>query len=518
LDRFDPTTESFTHYRLDPAVNTPVTVVQITQDQAGTLWLATDNGLYGLDSGTARVTHHYLHDPQNPLSLSSNNVRYAAEDRKGRIWVTDGSDTLEQFDRRTGNVNVRFTLASSVREFSFHEDATGILWTYSSEGPFASLDPDSGELTYYSFYDERSKTPLAVNVTSMLQDKDGALWFGTMREGLLKFDSDHRMAICYRHQPASAQSLAEDNVIALTQDDEGNIWVGMHASAPNFFSNRRPAFRPLLGDNVSPNSLGERLINFIYEDRKGTLWVATPGALLGINSKNGKYRSYHPPGGLTGDIVAITEDRAGTLWVGTIGHGLNRFNPDTGRFTAYRHNPADPSSLSNDAVDRLYVDRKGTIWVATWDGLNRFDPASGRFVVFRNTSPSQAYPVYGIAEDQGGALWLGGNSGLQYFDPDTGKFTVYQHRLDDPSSISDNRVFSIYVDQSGTVWIATEDGLDKLESPKRNLHSLLRQGWIAQQSSEWYPGRRSRPHVDQHYKRFVGVRSRGENLHQLFSR
>src|SRR5215469_4085024 len=280
LDRFDPTTESFTHYRLDPAVNTPVTVVQITQDQAGTLWLATDNGLYGLDSGTARVTHHYLHDPQNPLSLSSNNVRYAAEDRKGRIWVTDGSDTLEQFDRRTGNVNLRFTLASSVREFSFHEDATGILWIYSSEGPFASLDPDSGELTYYSFYDERSKTPLEVNVTSMLQDKDGALWLGTMREGLLKFDPDHRMAICYRHQPASPQSLADDNVIALTQDDEGNIWVGMHASAPNFFSNRRPVFRPLLGDNVSPNSLGERLINFIYEDRKGTLWVATPGALL----------------------------------------------------------------------------------------------------------------------------------------------------------------------------------------------------------------------------------------------
>lgn len=466
LDRLDPTTESFTHYQLDSGVNTPVTVVRITQDQARTLWLATNNGLYGLDPDTARVTHHYLHDPQNPLSLSSNNVRYAAEDSKGRFWVTDGSDTIEQFDRRTGNVNLRFTLASSVRELSFDEDATGILWIYSSEGPLSSLDPNSGELTYYSFYDERSKRPLAVNVTSMLQDKDGSLWLGTMGKGLLKFDPAHAIAIRYHHQPTRPQSLADDRVIALTQDDEGNIWVGMHASAPNFFSNRRPAFRPLLANNVRPNGLGEHLINFIYEDRKGILWVSTPGTLLGINSKSGKYRSYYPPGGLTGDIVAMTEDRAGTLWVGTIGRGLNRFNPHTGRFTAYRHNPADPSSLSNDAVDHLFVDRKGTMWVGTWDGLNRFDPANGRFVVFQNTSQNKADPVYGIAEDQSGALWLGGTSGLRRFDPNTGSFATYQHKLDDPGSISDNRVINIYIDQSGTVWIATHDGLNRLDSQK----------------------------------------------------
>jgi ligand-binding sensor domain-containing protein len=44
----------------------------------------------------------------------------------------------------------------------------------------------------------------------------------------------------------------------------------------------------------------------------------------------------------------------------------------------------------------------------------------------------------------------------------TGKFAGYEHRLDDPHSLSDNRVTSVHIDHSGTVWAATESGLDKL--------------------------------------------------------
>src|SRR5262249_17247033 len=153
--------------------------------------------------------------------------------------------------------------------------------------------------------------------------------------GLLKFDPEQRAAICYRNHPGDLESLAEGRVIAVTQDREGNVWVGMHAREPNFFATRKSSFGPLLSDNINPNTLGERLINSIYEDRRGVLWVATTGALLGIDRKTGKYRSYASPGGFNSDIVAITEDRSGTMWVGTIGRGLNRFEPDTGRFTAY---------------------------------------------------------------------------------------------------------------------------------------------------------------------------------------
>jgi ligand-binding sensor domain-containing protein/signal transduction histidine kinase len=465
LDRLDPTTETFTHYRLEPPEGgASVTVEHISQDRAGILWLATGNGLYGLDPRNGRITQHYFHNPLNPSSLSSNQIRSTGEDRSGRFWVADAS-TLELLDRKTGSVGLRVTLASSARDFSFYEDSSGVLWIgYSGGSGFAALDPQLNKLTYYAFYDAKSKRALAASVFAMLQDKSGVLWLGTMGVGLLKFDREHSTAIRYRHQAENFESLAEDRVIALTQDREGNIWVGLHATEPNLFTTRRPLFRPLFNDGQDPHSLGENFVNAIYEDRRGVLWVAKTGALLGIDRKTGRHYSYPPPGhGLDNDVVTITEDRSGTIWVGTIGQGLNRFDPLTGKYRAYLHDPADSSSLSNDAVDSLLVDHTGTIWAGTWDGLDRFDPATGRFVVYKRDWQSRAEYYYGFTEDRDGALWLGGVSGLQRFDPRTGNFTGYQHKLDDPRSISDNRVGSTYVDAAGEVWAATENGLNKLD-------------------------------------------------------
>ena len=47
LDRFDPKTETFTHFRVDADNPEGIagTVVHISQDAAGMLWLATGNGL-----------------------------------------------------------------------------------------------------------------------------------------------------------------------------------------------------------------------------------------------------------------------------------------------------------------------------------------------------------------------------------------------------------------------------------------------------------------------------------------
>src|SRR5271168_3114000 len=75
LNKLDPVTETFTRYPV-PFVN------HISQDTAGTLWLATDTaGLYSLDPATARISH-YSHDSNNPSSLSSDHVIYSSEDRR----------------------------------------------------------------------------------------------------------------------------------------------------------------------------------------------------------------------------------------------------------------------------------------------------------------------------------------------------------------------------------------------------------------------------------------------------
>jgi signal transduction histidine kinase/ligand-binding sensor domain-containing protein len=470
LDRFDPTTETFTHYRIgsDASSRVLVTVVHISQDRTGELWLATGDGLYGFDPDTGQITHHYVHDPSNPFSLSSNDLRLAGEDRSGRFWVMERSN-LEEFDRETGKVMLRVSLPESVSQSSsFYEDHLGTFWivydAVRGGGGLATFDRTTKTLTNFSLYDANSGKMMPVGMVAMLEDENGTLWFASEGEGLLKFDRENGRMISYRNHPGNAGSIAEDRVIALGEDHQGSIWTAFHARAPNSFSIKNPSFRPLLGQSLSPNSLGEYIVNAIYEDQKGAVWVGITGYLIRIDPKTGKYSFYRPQGSeLKFDPIAIAEDGSGNVWLGTVGQGLYRFDPGTGAFRNYVHHPGDPSSLSSNAIGKVFIDRAGTIWLGTWDGLDRFDSSTGRFAVYKRDVQSGAEYYFDIAEDQKGGLWLGGTSGLQHFDPATAKFRGYQHTLDDPTSLSDDRITSVHVDHSGTVWAATENGLDKLD-------------------------------------------------------
>jgi len=183
--------------------------------------------------------------------------------------------------------------------------------------------------------------------------------------------------------------------------------------------------------------------------------------------------------------------------VGSIGAGLGRFNQRTGRFKTYRHHASDPSSLSDDAVSRVFIDHSGTMWVTTWNGLDRFDPVTERFVVYKRDKESQTEQYYNITQDQAGTLWIGGINGLTRFEPDSGRFTLYRHQPGDPGSISNNIVNSVSTGHLGMVWAATQNGLNKLDAktgtftkyyatdglPISNLSCILEDGsgklWIS---------------------------------------
>jgi signal transduction histidine kinase/streptogramin lyase len=296
-----------------------------------------------------------------------------------------------------------------------------------------------------------------------VEDESKTLWFASSGGGVLKLDREHGSFVRYRNYPENLESIADDRAIALCADREGNVWVGLDASEPSFFRTERLPFMPLRVTRSSPRSHGEKIVNAVYEDHDHVLWSATTGALDRIDRKSGESISYQAPGqGLSSDIIAITEDRAGALWVGTLGAGLSQFDRRTKRYKTYRHEPANPSSLSSNIVSRLLVDHAGTMWLATYNGLDRFDPRNESFVIYKQENKSDDEEYFNLAEDKSGFLWMGSWGGLNRFDPETGQFTVYAHKRGDPRSLSDNTVTSTYVDHSGTLWVSTENGLNKL--------------------------------------------------------
>ncbi|HEV7732200.1 MAG TPA: two-component regulator propeller domain-containing protein [Candidatus Binatia bacterium] len=458
LDRFDPVTETFTHHRLSAQ---PPIVINISQDGAGILWLATHDGLYRLDPMDGRISR-VAHDPNDPRSLSSSDVKSTAEDRAGTFWVAT-SEGIDAFDRATGHVMLHIPLRVSVREFSVHEDRFGVLWViYGSGNGLAVFDRATSRLTRYSFYPEEPSDTALTGVYAALEDRDGTMWFASMGAGLLRFDRENRRFVRYRNRPGDLESLAENRVIALFEDREGNIWTGLHAMVPNVVVRKSLPFAKLLPGTAVENSLGENLVNAIYEDRQGTLWMGAGGALARVDRESGHVTPYVPTdAGDSTEVLTMIDDASGELWVGTLGHGLTRFDRSRGSFRAYRHDPNDPGSISNDIVTRLHIDRAGTMWAASWDGLNRFDPITGRSTVYKRDPTSRGEAYFSIAENTDGRLWLGSTSGLYRFDPASGRFEVFRHDPDDRATLSDNTVNTVHVDRSGTLWIGTQNGLNR---------------------------------------------------------
>lgn len=480
LDKFDPVKETFTHYRIDTddAQGETVPVTHISQDHTGILWLATSMGLYKFDPSNGR-TIRYHHDPNNLFSLSSSQVKATAEDKKGRFWVAS-SEGLDEFDRNTGKVTLHVPLHER-GEMSLYEDRFGVFWiTHVTGGGLAVFDRSTNTLIPYSFHKGHLSEAIPTGMMAILEDQDGNLWFGTMGDGLLKFDRKGRKFIRYRNDPMNPESLGQDDVAALFQDREGNIWVGLHMMAPNRFSTRPPFFEKFKHEPGNRNSLSGTMVNGIYEDREGILWIGAIDGLNRVDRRTGQYTFYRTgEPGISSRPTSIIEDRSGFLWLGSDGHGLTRFDPKTGRFKAFRHSTTERFSLSSDLVTRVLIDHTGTLWAATFDGLDRFDPATSHFTVYRLNQQIGEIDIE-VKEDSHGALWVGTHSsGLERFDPTTKKFTAYRQDVDDPTSLSNNRVNSVYFDHSGTMWVGTQNGLDKFDPKTDRFKSYYEQDGLS---------------------------------------
>ncbi len=117
LDRFDPATETFKHYRIYTEISDelPTPIERIREDHNGVLWLATEKGLYRFDPTSGRTTR-YSHNPDDPSSIAANRINVAAEDREGRLWVASANG-LDQLDSGTGKV---------LRRAPFHREVSSL--------------------------------------------------------------------------------------------------------------------------------------------------------------------------------------------------------------------------------------------------------------------------------------------------------------------------------------------------------------------------------------------------------
>lgn len=334
------------------------------------------------------------------------------------------------------------------------------------------------------------------SVLSIARDHHGFLWFGT-ESGLNKYDG-YRFSV-YLPVEGDPYSLSNSWINALLVDRNGDLWVGTE-NGLNKYDISAEKFIGYFHDPADPYSLSSSRIFALFEDRDGRLWVGTDAGLNLFDPGTGRFTSFqqerinsHSSSGASSSsststisnvqIRAIAQDARGFIWIGTVGGGLNRFDPATGHFSQFRHDPSNPDhSLPEDSIYSLLInpsDPSDTIWIGTASsGLVRYNPNRHEFKTYR-PDPKQPHSIPDgtvncLVQDSDGSLWIGTNrGGLSHFYPERELFFTQRHQAHDPFSLADNNVVSLYLGPDRILWAGTYRGISQLNLHRQNFMRFL---------------------------------------------
>jgi signal transduction histidine kinase/ligand-binding sensor domain-containing protein/DNA-binding response OmpR family regulator len=527
LFRKDKDSSEFRSYDIEPQSPSgwmPWFAEHLLVDSRNTLWVATlGGGLLRYEAATDSFTR-FMHDPDDPDSIADNHVTYLYEDSLGAIWIsTDGglsrkdvtSDRfLSYFNRESEGGESGSNVAGPVLE-----DSYGIFWVAIENEGIYLLDRESGSHLQFA-HDPDDPNSLSSNtVYSLFEDNSGVIWIGS--------DSVNRLvpgghAFAQIRNPVSNVGTHGRVANAMIQSRDGAIWLdgmeGVDRYDPATGAWQR--FTLFSADPASPANE----VTATYEDRVGNIWLGHPKNVSKIDMNDGSHSSIEVPSAPVDILVDragnewvalpmsnafsemhfadgtirlapfvdyfegqsaskkklseprgpfenylshaavrdLQEDRTGAIWVGTYS-GLNRRDPDTGKFVHYYPSETDFSTVSSKRILSIFEDARGSIWFGSEDGLNLYKPSSDNFQRYYNGSSGRFNRIYDIEQGEGDRLWLSSAGGLSEFDPASGTFTNYDRSDGMPALFGQSIVHDA---GSGLIYLATSGGLVTMDPSK----------------------------------------------------
>ncbi len=222
------------------------------------------------------------------------------------------------------------------------------------------------------------------------------------------------------------------------------------------------------------NGLSQSAVTCIFQDKDGFMWFGTQDGLNrydGYNFKVFKNISNDSTSLSDNFIFSIYEDKAGGLYIETQSGKLNKYNPLDESFKILEPGKLDLSSFKMSTVKAIYFDGKDITWrggLGKEVGLTMENKKTGEKKVYmhnpNDNSSLSDNKVYSVLRDKNGSLWVATFNGLDKLDEKTGKFQHFKNIAGNPNSLSDNWVWPLFEDLKGNLWVGTvKGGLNKFD-------------------------------------------------------
>ncbi|WP_375560884.1 two-component regulator propeller domain-containing protein [Bernardetia sp. OM2101] len=290
------------------------------------------------------------------------------------------------------------------------------------------------------------------------------IWIGTNNGGLNYFDYQsktffHYPAAITKQTERKANTLSDVTIQSISVQNKSEkefVWIGTKRGGLQILDVEKKIFTTLLSDEKDSTSLNDNSVTAIQIDKQNKVWVTTTILQL-YNNKNGVFKNfYFPNEDGTASISKLFLDDQNKLWILTWSEGVYIFDTEKEEFI--KKIPTPPLTAAAQ-------DMQGDMWFSTFGaGVFNYD-VNGNFKAKYGVENYQfglkeaiAWDIY--ADNMGG-IWVGLYSeGIEYFSPQNQQFRLWTGEI---KGIKNTNTWDIEYEDENTIWLATQEGLEKLE-------------------------------------------------------
>ena len=484
----------FQRYSVDDGLSQSV-VKCIIQDSEGFMWFGTQNGLNRFDGYKFEV---YINDMNDSTSISDNWIYSLSEDKDNFLWIGT-RDGLQKYDR----INQTFTkIIPTDTVYSVHNRVNiyGLVVNKNGEvllntPPVLSIYNPRND-NFQHFYNTDIEEDGSVNdeQLSVLTASDNSIWLAT-NSGISRFFPEKQKFETYKFTSSESDVPDNNRITSLYEDNKKRVWIGTQ----NGFCIYNLNDEEFITDNKKQPVfwLTDNYIRSLREDKKGNFWIGTNGGgLFQAVLKNGNPHFFNfradsnTSNSISYDIIlSLHEDYSNNLWIGTL-QGINKVDLKRRKFAVIqKSNNANNINLADNVIASIYKVNDSILWIGNWGkGLNIYNRKNGRVTHFTQEDNKNHIPndfVHSIFRDLSDNLWIGTRDGIVIFDKKTQKFTDIKSFFgtNEFAGFENNRVFEIVQSTDNIVWIATQNGLFKLD-----LKNKTKQVFVASASQNSISG------------------------------
>ncbi len=315
-----------------------------------------------------------------------------------------------------------------------------ILLLLSTTVTLASTQP-----TFYTL--DLPRGHISTQINKVFQQSNGFLWIGS-NKGIVRYDGHDY--VYYQYAPGSERHINNNFIVDIEEDTHGNIWVATEAGLNKINKD---------GQVEIFNKTSGLPSNWIYAVQQidnGPLLIVTDQGIVSFSEQAQKFTVLFSNDKVSSSVAI---DDMNNLYM-PLSSSLIKLDP----FTGENEEIGDFSALTHNKPIHSYVGAyvNNTVYFSGNKGLLKWRRDVKRF---ERVDLGEAFnnDIVTDIEVHENKLWIAlYRSGLVALDPNTNEIESYKANELNPYSLPSNAINTLEVDQSGNLWIGTDDGLTAL--------------------------------------------------------